>query len=210
MQAVAVENRRIGEFLIHDRIITEDQLEHAIVMQTGSTSYKPLGQVLVDLGYISRHALRQALIRYRKQIPLGEVLFKLGIITKEQLDEALDMQKKTKKRLGLLLLERGFVKRSSLADAICMQLGIECSNMKESQVDRSLLDRVNAAFLMKRRVLPLKYDSKTNTLTLLMEDPTDQEAITDLEKIFRAAIEPVMLRDGWIEAVLTDAIDVWS
>ena len=66
------------------------------------------------------------------------------------------------------------------------------------------------AFLRKRRVVPLRYTNDNRVLMVLMEDPTDGEAIADLEKMFRAEIEPVMLRDGSIDQVLGGILDIWS
>jgi type IV pilus assembly protein PilB len=209
MYHTSSDNKKLGQLLVHDRLITEQQLEQALTEQARQSAYKPLGEILKELGFISRRDLQNVLARYRKQIPLGELLLKLGVISREQLDEALALQKQSKQRLGLVLMEKGFVKKSRLAEAIALQLGISSATLAECQADASLLEKVNAAFLKTRRVMPLKYDKESNTVALLMEDPTDREVLTDLEKIFRATIEPVMLSDGWIEALLQDALDVW-
>jgi hypothetical protein len=44
---------------------------------------------------------------------------------------------------------------------------------------------------------------------VLLEDPTDQETIADLEKLFKADAEPVALRTGNIDHLLDEILDMW-
>jgi hypothetical protein len=141
---------------------------------------------------------------------LGELLVKMGVITNYQLTQVLFMQEHSPKKLGQLLAEEGFVTRSNLVGAICVQLGISGIDEKSVVPDKDLLDTVNVAFLRKRRVMPLKYDKKSRILTVLMEDPTDREAIADLEKLFKADVEPVMLRTGAVDNLLDELFDIWQ
>jgi general secretion pathway protein E/type IV pilus assembly protein PilB len=51
--------RRIGRFLVDQRILTEDQLRIALLEQAKSA--QPVGRLLVQLGFVSEAALRDAL-----------------------------------------------------------------------------------------------------------------------------------------------------
>jgi len=42
-----------------------------------------------------------------------------------------------------------------------------------------------------------------------MEDPTDSETITDLQKMFNAAVEPFICPSGGTEFLLNEIFDVW-
>jgi hypothetical protein len=209
MGATSLNDSRFGRLLVQEGIIDDDKLQQALSTQEGKTEYRPLGDILRELGFVSPRKLRDMLLRFKKQIPLGRLLVKMGVITEEQLKEAVAAQGRSSKKLGSILIEKGFIRRTLLAEALCIQLGVACTNVAECQSDRTLLEKVNIAFLKSRKVMPLQYDQKANTLTLLMEDPTDQEALADLEKIFKATVEPIMLRDGWIEYLLDDFLDVW-
>ena len=178
-------------------------------MQEAKSNYAPVGEILRDLGYLSRDKLQDVIKKYGKQILLGELLVKMGVISGEQLETALRIQNRSSKRLGRILVEKGFVTKSRLADAICLQLGIESADAAGCQADKDLIAKVNKAFLKSRKVMPLKYDKTTNTITLLMADPTDKEAVAELGSIFHASVEPVMLRGGWIEYLIDGILDVW-
>jgi type IV pilus assembly protein PilB len=200
----------IGQLLIQEGHIDEEQLQSALAEQARLEQYRPLGEILVARGSVSKRVLHNVILKHRKQIRLGELLVKMGIITVEQLMGALEIQGRSAKRLGQVLAERQLVTRFQLVNAICIQLGISNMGTEMGHVDKELLDKVNTAFLRKRRVVPLRYTNDNRVLMVLMEDPTDGEAIADLEKMFRAEIEPVMLRDGSIDQVLGGILDIWS
>jgi type IV pilus assembly protein PilB len=209
MNQKEVEDKRIGQLLVKEGLINERQIEQALTVQAQESIYKPLGEILRELGFISRRKLHDVLLRYQKQIQLGEILVKMGIISDYQLMQALSRQEQTSKKLGQLLAEENFVTRSNLVGAICVQLGISGIDEKSVVPDKDLLDTVNVAFLRKRRVMPLKYDKNSRILTVLMEDPTDRETIADLEKLFKADVEPVMLRTGAVDNLLDELFDMW-
>lgn len=202
-------SRKIGQILIHEGLIDTTQLEQALRIQAQSTSYKPLGKILEESGAISRLKLKDILLKYKKQIPLGELLVKMGLISHEQLAEALTAQEHSHKKIGRLLVEKGFINRQKLIDAICLQLGIDGADLKTCHVDRGLLEKVSVGFLRKRKIIPLKHDTRKNVLTVLMEDPTDTDASVDLEKVFGVTVRPVMLRDGGIDYLLDGIFDIW-
>ena len=209
MQDQSIENKRIGRLLVKEGVINEGQLEQALTMQAQKPAYMPLGEILRELGFVSRRKLHDVLLKYQKQIPLGELLVKMGVISDYQLAKALSVQRHSSKKLGQILAEKGFVTRSHLVDAICVQLGISGIDEKSVLPDKELFDNVNATFLRKQRVMPLKYDKNTRILTVLLEDPTAKETIADLEKLFKADIEPVMLRTGAVDHLLDELFDMW-
>jgi type IV pilus assembly protein PilB len=200
---------RIGQILLREGLIDDRQLERALSIQSRQTSYRPLGEILRELGFVSRRTFHEVLLKYRKQIRLGELLVKMGVISEDQLHEALESQGRSKKRLGQALLERQWMTPSQLIDAICLQLGIDLIDPDRVRPDRELLGKVNVAFLRRRRVMPLNYDRKNNVLAILMEDLADKDAITDLGKILKSGIEPVMLRTGAIDHLLDGLLDAW-
>ena len=209
LQDQPMENIRIGQLLVKEGVIDERQIEQALMVQAQQAIYTPLGEILRELGFISRRKLHDVLLKYQKQIQLGEILVKMGVISDYQLMQVLFMQEHRSKKLGQLLAEKGFVTRSNLVDAICLQLGISGIDEKSVVPDKDLLNTVNVAFLRRRRVMPLKYDKDSRILTVLMEDPTDRGVIEDLEKLFKADVEAVMLRTGAVDNLLDELFYLW-
>jgi hypothetical protein len=79
----------------------------------------------------------------------------------------------------------------------------------ESLPDSELLGKVSITFLRRKRVMPLRFDRDNRLLTVLMEDPTDREAIMDLEKTFKADVEPIMSRAGSVDDLLDELLGMW-
>lgn len=61
-------NIRIGDVLIEERLITEEQLKAALEQQKNSTEGKRLGDILIELGYVSELQFIQCLSK-RLKIP---------------------------------------------------------------------------------------------------------------------------------------------
>jgi type IV pilus assembly protein PilB len=200
---------RIGDLFIREGLINKEQLERALAQQKTRKGYQPLGEICRNLGLITRRELREVLLKYRKQIVLGDLLLRLGVVSQSQLREALELQRTSGKKLGEILVEKGFLTEAALQDTLSIQLGVEKASPDSRRVDRALLNGVNAAFLRKKGVLPLFHDKATGVLTVVMENPTDAETIADLEKIFRMRVEPTILTSGAVDNLLNELFDVW-
>ena len=57
--------------------------------------------------------------------PLGEVIVELGLISQEDLEDALLEQRITHKRLGTILIDKGIVTTQQLTDALVDQIGVD-------------------------------------------------------------------------------------
>jgi type IV pilus assembly protein PilB len=209
MQSKPTLEMRVGELLVKLGFLDERQLEQALTVQREQATYKPLGEICKELGFISGGVLRDILFRYRKQILLGELLHKMGVISDDQLNEALQEHKRSGEKLGQILVKKGIVTSSALIDSLCIQLGINKIHPKKDLIDRALLNQANESYFRKKRVVPLRLDKEKRILMVVMEDPTDSETIGDLQKMFNAAIEPAICPSGETELLLKEIFDVW-
>jgi len=187
---------RLGELLVQEEIISQKQLEEALIFQKRQLVYKPLGEICAELGFVSGLALRDFLAKHQKQILLGDLLVNMGIVNESQVTTALAEQRKSGKRLGQILVEKGFATRPALADALSMQLGIPKIAPTVGLVDETLLEGMNSSFFYTKGVVPLSRDDERGVLTVLMDDPLDFSIITDLEKIYKTKIEPAVSTTG--------------
>ena len=209
MQSKPTLEMRVGELLVKLGFLDERQLEQALTVQREQTTYKPLGEICKELGFISGQVLRDILFRYRKQLLLGELLHKMGVVSEDELNEALQEQKKSGEKLGQILVKKGILTSSALIDTVCIQLGITKIHPKKDMIDRDLLNTANDSYFRKKRVVPLRLDKEKRILMVVMEDPTDSETIGDLQKMFNAAIEPAICPSGETELLLKEIFDVW-
>lgn len=201
---------KIGQLLVQLGYLDERQLEEVLTAQKDQKTYKPLGVICAELGFISRQVLRDILERYNKQILLGGYLLKTGAITQEELDEAIDQQKRSGGKLGQILVRKGSITQSALTDSLSVQLGIAKVSPKPGLIDKTLLNTTNISYYRKRRAVPLRLDKERRILTVAMEDPTDLEAMADMRKLFGAEIEPAICTAGDIDLILNQSFDTWA
>jgi type II secretory ATPase GspE/PulE/Tfp pilus assembly ATPase PilB-like protein len=189
--------KKFGQLLVQHGFISEQQLKEALHHQETRTPYRPLGEICVDLGFISTVVLRVVLDRYRKQRLLGDLLLKMGVVSADQLSEALSEQKRGGKRLGQTLLDKRDITKADLAEALSTQLGISKIVPSVYMVDPVLLSKVPPEYLRKHRVVPLlrvvtSCGRNKEIVTVLMEDPLDITTIADLGRVFNAEIQPAV------------------
>ena len=95
---------KIGELLLAQGLIDNDQLEHALSehKRTGMM----LGKIIVRLGFVTEDTLSGILgaqIKLKRKKRIGDILVDQGYVTKEEVNSALDMQKTSGKKLGVCL-----------------------------------------------------------------------------------------------------------
>jgi len=126
------ENFSVGGILLAKGIITEDQLNHALKVQSQDPATK-LGAVIYSLGYISHWDLNQCLslqehLYFKKESHfLGRIAQKFAFIDQRQLKDALRYQEQLfqekghHRQLGEILLERGWISRQTLEFMLSIQ-----------------------------------------------------------------------------------------
>ncbi|RKY16719.1 MAG: hypothetical protein DRP63_04935, partial [Planctomycetota bacterium] len=127
------EDLLFGRMALRAGFITEEQLREALREQEESPDYRRLGDILVELGYMSRGQVALVMRAQGRQLdrtdrrlrlPRREVLFgaiaiKLGMATKEQINRALRKQAELRAKgkevpLGKILVDEGVLTLSQV------------------------------------------------------------------------------------------------
>lgn len=145
--------RQLGELLVAEELLTEEELEQALTEQ--ATSGRLLGQIIVANGYLSAFSLARVLSeQHGVQLspregapaapaplvappekvwrPLGKLLVDLEFLTESQLERALAAQREEGGRLGEVLVSRGLLSGAELAQALAEQHGVELAAQDEA------------------------------------------------------------------------------
>jgi type II secretory ATPase GspE/PulE/Tfp pilus assembly ATPase PilB-like protein len=114
---------RIGDLLTQEGLLTPEQLAETIAIQKKQDPPAPIGKLCVSLGLVTSTELERVLVKHRRRIPLGELLVHLGLISPAQVQSALEQQQKQKphRKLGAVLLERGYIDEATLIRALYEQ-----------------------------------------------------------------------------------------
>ena len=180
---------RLGELLVREGLVTEAQLTDALRWQREQQSYLPLGQILVRQEVLTRRQLKLLLERSGKRPKLGEVLIRSRIITSGQLEHALTQQKDIGGPLGQILIKLGYATDQTLRQALCTQLDIPYLDLDQVALDRELSRQVNQNYARRKWLVPVARVG--HSLTVCMDDPTDQRAIEELAQSTGLAVTVV-------------------
>ena len=130
---------------------------------------------------------------------LGELLVGLGFLTKEQLDFVLEEQKRTGKKLGEILLEHKLVDEEILFAVLAKQFKIPYISLSEyGDLSPNIISLIPEKLVRTYQLVPINFDSSTNTITVAMSDPLDLIAIDNLKLATNCNIKVVVARKNEI------------
>ena len=151
---MASERKKLGELLLEDGLITNDQLTEALNLQKRGTEKKPVGELLVQLGYLSEEGLALTLSKKlgAKYVSLSDK--SLEIRFEQELDKLIDEKfarsnlvlpmSKTEKSISIAIwdpLDFGVV--DSIKKVTGLDVIIYCSPKKD------ILDGIDDLYLQK-------------------------------------------------------------
>jgi type IV pilus assembly protein PilB len=113
----------------------------------------------------------------QKEVPLGKMLLDKGAITADQLNIALHEQKTSKRQLGSILIELGFVTDAVITDAVSEKTGHQSVDLSRCVLDAESIRLVPYEIARRYMVLPVSYDRNANHLILAMADTYNIVAI---------------------------------
>jgi len=125
----------------------------------------------------------------RKRI--GNILVESGIITGKTLERTLILQKRSRKRLGVLLRGMGIVTEEEVVEALAKQHNLKIiRNFSNRPFPKELLDLIPAQIAMEKLIFPLKHHERM--LAIATSDPLDRETFDQLAQITGLNICPVL------------------
>ncbi|HBS47582.1 TPA: type II secretion system protein GspE [Candidatus Dependentiae bacterium] len=117
----------------------------------------------------------------RKKI--SEILIQKGIITEEQHRECQKIKKETGKITGQVLLEKGYVTKQELAEALAIQMSVPfIDKITDKMINTEILSKIPLKFLRQHIVIPIIYNDQKIIVTA---DPRDLQPIDDLSLLLK-------------------------
>lgn len=169
--------RPLGHLLVEKGLVRAADLEDALAEQ--QRTGRRLGEILVAHGAISGPALTRALAEQcgidvklklaaagdtrpgeiaedepKPWRPLGSLLVERGALDESQLAEALQEQRTTDRRLGEILVGLGYVTTLDLVSAVIDQHGLERSTEASDFVSASLSSRAREVYEVEAEETP--------------------------------------------------------
>lgn len=136
----------------------------------------------------------------RDPVRLGDLLVAQGIVSQAQLQLALAEQKRSGRRLGRILVEDGVASDEAISRALAEQLHIPHVDLSLDLVDVPTARLLTETQARRYRAVPL--DSRGRVVRLAVADPTDFQALDDVQRLIGREIDPVVVAETRLLGVL--------
>lgn len=121
---------------------------------------------------------------------LGQLLLKANLLSDAQLKKAIDMQKVLGGKLGSIIVKLGFITDDDLTRFLAKQERLPIADLSSLVIPKDLVRKVPKELIEKHQIVPIHF--KNGVLTLAMSDPTDFEAIEEVQFIANCRVEVAM------------------
>ena len=111
---------------------------------------------------------------------IGEILIEKGLISEAQLHDALQEQKVSNGFLGAILLKKGLVSKQKFLESLAEQFGIPFVDLKAEYIDMELARRFSSSLILDHKCFPLRRDEESITVAIV--NPLDAVAISKLDE----------------------------
>jgi type IV pilus assembly protein PilB len=114
-----------------------------------------------------------------ERLKLGELLLKKKLVSKEQLNTAIEYQKSLGGKIGNIVVKLGFISDEQLTRELAHHYGMEVTDLANQILPVDLLKAVPRQIIEKHELIPVH--STLQVVTVAMSDPTDYEALDELQ-----------------------------
>lgn len=156
---------RLGEAMVQQGTLSRAQLREALQVQARQGKVKPLGEVIIDLGFAGS----------------------------EEIDAALVKQNAGGGRLEDTLVQSGKLSPEMLARSLAAQLGYEFVDPVTSPPDTKVALMIPEATARRYTVVPMRLQGEA--LVIAMKDPRNVFALDDLKLITGREILPAVMAE---------------
>jgi len=122
-------------------------------------------------------------MRPRLKMRLGDLLVQDGIITESQLQQALADQKQNGRKLGVTLIDLGFISEHDLLEFLARQLNIPLLDLSDKRIPENVVNLVPEVQARRHRALVVEADE--SSALVAMSDPADLAAVDAISQFLQ-------------------------
>ncbi len=136
----------------------------------------------------------------KPKIRIGDMLVNGGVISAEQLQQALAAQKETGRKLGATLIDMGILSEQKLLEFLAEQFKLPLIDLAQFKINEKHLRVLSEVHARRFRALVL--DERPGTYLVAMADPTDLNAIDELERVLQRPLQLALTREDDIRRTI--------
>jgi MSHA biogenesis protein MshE len=136
----------------------------------------------------------------KTKVRIGDMLVSNGEITEEQLKSALTEQKESGRKLGRILVERGYIEEDRFLGFLSEQFGIPFVDLREVHFDPELVSLLPETYARRYRAIVIERAGAE--LVVGMADPMDIFAYDELSRQLKQPITLAVVRESELLSLL--------
>ena len=125
---------------------------------------------------------------------IGELLLAEGVFDQTRLTRLLEVQKKTGRKLGRLIVEAGILSEEALAKVLAKQLSMPYFNLQQANLTNEAVGILSET--QARRLRALVVENGVDRLRVAVSDPTDLGIYDGLSRALPKAFELVVVAEN--------------
>ena len=137
---------------------------------------------------------------------LGDILVARGLITQEKIEEALKLQDRLGKRMGRIIIDKGWVDEYDVLRALSEQLGVPFVRLRPGLFDPSTAAALDISVARRLCVMPLF--RVRSSLFLATAKPQDIPTFEEVSERLQCEVRPVLARQEDIQKLLSETIGI--
>jgi len=132
---------------------------------------------------------------------IGQILVDMGYLSDEQLELLVDEQKQQPGQLfGRVAMDMGLVTDEQIAQALGEQMGVRVVTVSDLTIDKKVLEMVTEPMAQMYRIVPVEFDG--DTLSVAMCDPQNLAVQDELRTFLGVNIRVVVTTETSMNAAL--------
>jgi type IV pilus assembly protein PilB len=140
-----------------------------------------------------------------KQSRLGDSLVEKKLLTQKRVEEAIELQKKTGKRMGQIIIENGWASEQDVLMAIGEQLSVPYVRLRTGIYDPDVANLLDRKTAVRLRVIPVQ--KVRGAVTLATADPQAIPSFDEVEQRLGCRVYPVLAQR---EEIMNAIHDVYA
>jgi type IV pilus assembly protein PilB len=129
---------------------------------------------------------------FKENIRLGDILLAKGIVTAAQIEEGLKLQEATGKKLGQVIVDRGWVTEQDILKALSEQLSVPYIRIRTGLYDPEVVHLLDKNIAKRLKVLPLF--KIRGELSLATADAQAVPSFNEIEERLGCRVRPILAR----------------
>ncbi len=182
----------LARLLVLDGVISPADLKKGQRMVAKLGRESTVLAVLKQMGVVNEVQICEVCKNHRFELPLGDLLMEMGYISRAELRVALKIQKSSSRgeKLGEILVKKRVIKEKDLARILASQVGMDFVELNVADCDATLAEKLSAESCVQIGFFPIRTEGEQ--LLVAFSDPLSQEAQLAASRIFNCQIIPIV------------------